>query len=175
MEWKSIPGFEGLYEANENGQIRSLARNSTRGKILKPRANRGYFNVPLYKDGRMKNIYVHRAVWEAFNGPVPEGYEINHKDENKSNNTLENLELLTHRENLNYGSRNMRVRYAHLGRKCVIAYDKATGEKLFEFDSLKHAIEVLNLDRRWHTHISKCCNGKLKSAYGYVWKYPDTE
>lgn len=172
MEWKSIPGFEGLYEANENGQIRSLARNSTRGKILKPRANRGYFNVPLYKDGRMKNVYVHRAIWEAFNGPIPEGYEINHKDENRQNNNLENLELLTHLENLNYGFHNIKLRYANHIRKGVIVYDK-TGKKLFEFDSIRHAIEVLNLNHNCTSNISLCCRGKLKSAYGYVWKYPD--
>lgn len=175
MKWKSIPGFEGLYEASDSGQIRSLYRGVRNEKILKQVVNKdGYCRVELYKDGKRKYLLVHRAVWESFNGSVPEGYEINHKDENRQNNNIENLELLTHLENLNYGSHNIKLRYANHRRKGVIAYDKA-GKKLFEFDSIMHAIEVLNFKNNSYAHISKCCKGKKKSAYGYVWRYPDTE
>lgn len=172
MQWKPIPDHEGLYEASDNGQVRSLPRKTTSGKILTQRQqNRGYCMVTTSKDGKRKELLVHRVVWEAFNGKIPPGYEINHKDENRLNNKLDNLELLTHRDNINYGLHNKKQRYAQPKRKGVIAYDKITGKKIREFDSLRHAVEVLNLDSRYFTNIAKCCNGKTKSACGYIWKY----
>lgn len=174
MQWKAIPGLETLYEASDDGQVRSLPRNTTSGKLLNQRTqNKGYYTVTICKNGKRKDRLVHRLVWEAFNGMVPNGYEVNHIDENKANNALSNLELLTHRENVNYGSHKTKQRYGQPARKGVIAYDKITGEKVWKFDSLRHAVEVLNLDKRSFTNIAGCCNGRTKTAYGYVWKYAE--
>lgn len=60
----------------------------------------GYLQIRLSREGKRKAHYVHRIVWETFHGPIPEGYEINHIDHNKSNNSLGNLELVTHSENI---------------------------------------------------------------------------
>lgn len=59
-------------------------------------------------DGTSKSLYIHVALWIHFNGDIPEGMEINHKDENTSNNTLFNLELMSHKDNMNYGDTQLR-------------------------------------------------------------------
>lgn len=73
-----------------------------KGKVLSPRCNgkSGYFQVKICNKGLGKNEYVHRLVWMAFNGEIPEGYEIEHKDDDKSNNALSNLELFTRKQNM---------------------------------------------------------------------------
>lgn len=108
-----IDGFEGLYEVSNLGRVRSLDRlvNSNggtrlhKGKVLKFVNNGGgYLQVYLYKDGKSTKFYVHRLVYEAFHGKRPEGMEINHIDEDKSNNSIKNLNLMTHKENANWGT-----------------------------------------------------------------------
>lgn len=117
--WRPIVGYEGLYEVSSYGRVRSLDRclvNSLgkvvhiKGKILKGGDNGlGYKFVYLKKDGINNNRYVHRLVAETFI-PRPEGlYEVNHKDEDKSNNSVENLEWCDHKYNMNYGDRMNKV------------------------------------------------------------------
>ena len=99
-KWKPVPGFVGLYEISDDGQI---VRIATHGK--KPKAIRrpvqphtkpeGYLAVDLQRDQVRTRTYVHRLLWEAFRGPIPSGLEINHRDGNRSNNRLDNLELVT--------------------------------------------------------------------------------
>ena len=95
-----INGYE-WYIAHDNGMIwseKSKKFLSTRTK------SKGYVKVNLYDDeGKVKNVRVHRIIWEAFNGAIPDGYEINHKNGIRDDNRLDNLELLTHRDNLLYG------------------------------------------------------------------------
>lgn len=116
--WKYIPGYEGLYQVSNQGNVRSVDRiikdtNRTRlykGKPLKQFLDhKGYKVVTLSKQGSLKVIKVHRLVAMAFI-PNPESYpEINHKDENKINNSVENLEWCTTQYNTSYGTRAARM------------------------------------------------------------------
>ena len=108
MNFKDIPGFEGLYQASDCGQVKSLERLDKLGrfvkeKILKLFKNRnGYYYLHLIKDGNKKSMRVHVLVAMAFLGHIPDGHTIvpDHKDTDKSNNNLSNIELITQRENI---------------------------------------------------------------------------
>ena len=163
--WKTIAGYEGLYEVSDLGRVKSLGYGKE--KILKPGKTRGgYLKVALCKDGKSKHSKVHRLVAEAFI-PNPQGLEtVNHKDEVKTNNTVANLEWMSKKDNLNYGTHNKRV--AEALSKQVQMFDKSTGELLSTFLSTREAEVVTRIA---HQNISKCCLGKYKSAGCYVWRY----
>ena len=145
------------YEINEFGII----RNKTTGNIKKQSDSvHGYMTVRLGK----KKLYVHRLVAEAFI-PNPHGYpQVNHKDEDKSNNHVSNLEWCTSKYNINYGNRQ------HLcdenRAKSVLAY--SGGECLMEFSSIKKAAELFSVSP---STISAVLRGKRRTAAGYEWKY----
>lgn len=118
---RQIPSFPG-YVACENGDVWSLnfkGHPGVRHKMQPSKNEKGYMCVTVHKDGKMYRKRVHRLVWEAFNGPIPQGLEINHKDEDRTNNNLGNLELLSHRDNLAYGHRKEKHANAIRGRKRV--------------------------------------------------------
>jgi len=102
--WRSIVGYEGIYDVSDNGRIKSLARKDIAGRqlrnrVLKPRVTRGYEYVELYKGGRSKNKRVHRLVLDAFVGSCPDDMECRHLDGNSRNNNLDNLQWGTIIEN----------------------------------------------------------------------------
>lgn len=105
--WKPILGYEDCYQVSDDGLV---ARTTTYGAKPKPRwkmvAQRpkktGYVTYHLCRDGERKDLLAHRLVWEGFNGPIPDGFEINHKNGVRSDNRLENLELLTRSENMKH-------------------------------------------------------------------------
>lgn len=129
--WLPIAGYEGLYEVSDLGRVRSLVRRNNRWKpgVLKPRKDRrGYLHVRLYKDGKVKDMSVHRLVAEAFI-PNPLNLEtVNHKDENKQNNAGSNLEWMSVADNINYGTRNRRIAEARKGR----TFSEETKRKMSE-------------------------------------------
>lgn len=97
---RPIRGYQGYY-ATIDGRIWS--EKSQKFLSLKTKS-KGYVKVNLYNNkGKVKNVRVHRMIWVAFNGDIPSGYQINHKNSIRDDNRLENLELLTHRQNLLYG------------------------------------------------------------------------
>lgn len=109
--WKDIKGYEGLYQVSNLGKVKRLGNNKQmREKTLKERKGKGgYLQVLLCEKGAQKSKYVHQLVAFAFI-PNPNNYkEINHKDENKINNSVENLEWCNHKYNCNYGTRNKRL------------------------------------------------------------------
>lgn len=113
-EWRPIRGWEGLYSVSNIGRIRSETHVVTRsdgrlysseGRVLKSWSNRGYLYVMLTRNRKKKNISVHRAVADAFLGPIPVGLDVNHLDGDKGNNVLANLEVVTTAENIRHAFR----------------------------------------------------------------------
>ena len=173
--WKDIPGWEGFYAASNYGRIKSLDRTVDRsngtsamlnGKILKLRLNHnGYYDVCL---GR--NRYrVNRLVWKAFNGTIPEGMQVNHINEIRTDNAIWNLSLASPKENSNWGTRNEKLKGydTKRERKWVIKLN-TNNEILHFYPSLREAERSTGIS---NAHISECCRGKIKTAGGYIWKY----
>lgn len=94
--WKDIPNYEGMYQASNLGQIRSLRRNGTLGRILKGEIDdSGYIKVALSKNNKIKKYKIHRLVAQTFIPNLNDLPQINHKDGNKKNNCINNLEWCT--------------------------------------------------------------------------------
>lgn len=112
--WKDIPGYEGKYQVSNTGRVRSLNYGRTgKIKVLKQGTkDNGYKVVVIYKNGKRKKYLVHRLVAQAFI-PNPNNYPIiNHKDENKTNNAVWNLEWCTYEYNVNYGNCKQKIKEA---------------------------------------------------------------
>ena len=172
-EWRPVDGHEGLYEVSNMGNMKSLNYKRTgKEKILKLRKNRdGYLVVSLCKEGAMKSYYVHRIVATAFL-ENPEGYtEINHIDQDKTNNKVDNLEWCSRSYNCNYGTRNKRMAEKLTNNpkisKPVIAIDMRTG-LIVEFASVHEAERETGINIG---NIIQCCKGKRNSAGGFYWMY----
>lgn len=176
--WKPVMGYNGLYEVSSLGRVKSLNYKRTgREQILKAGKNKkGYLYVILSKSGVRTKYFVHRLVAEAFiPNPDPEKYDIvNHKiegDEGKLINTVENLEWCDIPYNNAYGTRNERIAKANTNGKCsktVYQYDKDTHELVKEWQSTNEVERQMG----WScSHITECCNGKIKSAYNFIWSY----
>lgn len=161
--WKDIKDFEGHYQVSNLGRIKSIKF----GKeiILKQHNNKGgYYYVCLLKNGKHKNYYVHRLVAQAF---LPNPYklpQVNHKDENKTNNNVDNLEWCTNEYNHNYGTINERISQSQ--SKPVLQYD-LNGNLIKEWKSINEC----GRNGFNQGDICKCCNGKRKTAKGFIWKY----
>ena len=186
-EWKEIDGFSN-YMVSNTGEIKSLNYNKTgKEKVLIPhKLSNGYLGINLY-DNDKKSCYllIHRLVAQAFL-PNPNGYRIiNHKDENRSNNSVNNLEWCSYKYNLNYGNRNSKLSNSLTNNPFfsipVLQYSK-TREFLKEFPSIAEAARTINNGniKAAVTNILKCCRGvadtqfgivRRKTAYGYIWKF----
>ena len=162
--------YRGLYQVSSEGKIKSLNYNHTgKEKILKPQKTKdGYQFVSLYKNGKVKQFIVHRLIAHMFipNDDQENKTQVNHIDENKENNSVENLEWCTREYNNNYGTRNERI--GKTKSQKVIGYS-LTSTKVIILQSTSQA-EKFGFN---HGNISKCCNGKRKSHKGYIWKYLD--
>ena len=177
--WKDVVGFEGLYEVSDKGNVRGVARKdplgrNRKGRMLKPGyTSRGYLQVALSKNGKSKTRTVHRLVAEAFI-PNPDGLpQVNHRDEDKDNNTVENLEWCDSKYNINYGTRNERHRQAR--SKKVKATNVKTGEVL-TFNSAKEAKKkgypgVAAACRGVYNTINGKPGGDGRTYRGYRWEY----
>lgn len=154
-----IAGYEGLYAITNCGQVWSYRKN----KFLKPYLARGYFKVCLCKYGIKKQLLLHRLVAETFL-PNPQNLpQINHKDENKKNNCVGNLEWCDAKYNINYGNHNEKVGKKHRKKVYCVELDRV-------FKSIRLAAEEFNLS---DSNIAKCCKGKYKTTGGFHWKYAD--
>lgn len=158
--WKDINGYEGLYQVSNFGNIKS--RNK---KLLKPALNKsGYYMVNLFKHNIGKSHYIHRLVAEAFISNPSNLPYVNHKDENKLNNSADNLEWCSFNYNCNYGTRNQRLAEKH--NVAVAQYD-TKGNLLNVFKSQSAAAEAVGGNQQ---NISSCCRGKQKTHRGFVFK-----
>lgn len=171
--WKNIRDYEGLYQVSNLGRVKSLGNNKTKKeKIMKPSVNKsGYLLICLSKNGYIKNYLVHRLVAQAF---IPNPYDlpqVNHKDEDKTNNVVSNLEWCDQKYNNNYGTRLERVAEKTTnGKKSkpVLKIDPISNEIVAEFPSIMEVQRQLGIK---HSHISECCNGKRNTAVGFIWQY----
>lgn len=106
IEWEQAKGFS-KYLISTDGQVYSLASDRLLTLGITPQ---GYMRVDVYNDKVIKkSMKVHRLVYMAHKGVIPKGLQINHKDENKINNNIDNLNLMTSKQNANHGSRNERI------------------------------------------------------------------
>jgi hypothetical protein len=160
--WRPIVGYEGIYEISRLGEVRRIKT----GRILTGYAGRdGYRRVGLTVNSETKPFLLHRLLAIAFI-PNPFNYPcVNHKDEDKSNNSLSNLEWCTYRYNLNYGTHNAR---ANESRKKPISQYSKDGKFIRDWNSVTDLRNETGMDI---THVSSCCRGKRKSANGFCWQY----
>ena len=157
---KDVQNYEGLYAVTSCGKVYSYKRK----KFLKPfKRKGGYLSVGLYKNGKTNYYLVHRLVAMAYI-PNPDNLpQINHKDENKENNALQNLEWCDQSYNINYGSRNKRIAKS-LSKPVFCEELNRT------FDGARAAARELGLD---YSNINRCCTGERKTTGGYHWKYQE--
>lgn len=157
--WKDVEDYEGLYWVSNLGRIKS------KRKILNPTESE-YLKVGLSKSGKQRTITVHRLVAKAFI-ENPHNYNfINHKDENKLNNNVNNLEWCTNKYNLNYGTRNEKV--SKNQSKYKIIQKDNNGNTIKKWNNIW---DLTHNTKYKKDNISCCCRGKYKTAYGYKWEY----
>lgn len=186
--WKDIEGYEGKYQVSNLGRVRSLNYNHTGEiKLLKQYTNKkGYKQVELSKNGKGKNYLVHRLVTIAFI-PNPNNLPIiNHKDENPSNNNVNNLEWCTYEYNVNYGTAIKRgsenrkgeknPNYGKKGKyhpksKPILMYDKE-GNFIRHFECVRDTNKYFG-KKNAHKNVSSCLIGETKTAYGYIFRYAE--
>lgn len=137
--WKDVPGYEGLYQVSDYGRVR---RDDSQ-RVLKPFDNgKGYLRIKLNNDSGRRAFYVHKLVLATFSDkPLNYPLEVNHRNEIKNDNRLANLEWVTRRENLNYGTAHMRIVRA-LQRPCVLV---GTNGQAMYFSGESEASRTLGL------------------------------
>ena len=170
--WRTIEGYKGLYEISSLGNVRSLNyRHTGRTQLLKPTMERlGYLQVGLSKNGKRKRYKVHRLVAQAFLTKTEGLPEVNHIDENKQNNCVDNLEWCDRSYNVNYGTGIARRAAAQTNGKCSKPVQQLSldGSLIAVWPSMSEAQRVTGVNLG---HIWGCCKGKRHSTGGYGWKY----
>ena len=173
-EWRDVAGYEGLYQVSSEGHVKSLERKvpkwdgerTVKERILKPRTDHyGYLLVSLCAGGKSKTLKVHRLVCEAFHDNPENKLDVNHINENKTDNRACNLEWSTRKKNCNHGTRNVRMAIA---KSRPIAQYTLNGKLLKVWPSTAEVERRAGFD---HSAISKAANGNRKIAYGFIWKY----
>lgn len=180
--WKSVVGFEGLYEVSSFGRIRSIDKDSTKfgklygrrnGKILKQNIlNSGYLYVMLSKKSKKYIRLVHRLVAESFIPNIKNFPVVNHRDENRLNNRVDNLEWCTYLYNSRYGTaieklkQNIKRRF----NVSVVQLDLYSDTIIQEFESPTDA-KLKSNGKFDQSAIRRCCIGNQKSHNGFRWCY----
>lgn len=168
-EWKPVEGYEGLYEISSLGRVKSLWFGKE--KILKPMKTKyGYLRVALFRDGKGKFLLIHRLVAEAFIPNPKRLPEINHIDEDKTNNAKSNIEWCSRRYNINYGTHNEKV---------AAALSKPVEASRFsDFREIElRFVSTMEAERNGFKHgaVSYCCNGRFCSKgnfyKGLYWRF----
>lgn len=183
--WKDIPGYEGMYQASTLGRIRSVDRivmkrhpsgrmveGRFKGKVLKLTPTPyGYLCCNVCREGEKPHReQAHRLVAMTFVDGYFEGADVNHIDENKQNNRVENLEWCTRKQNINHGTHNERATAWMEETKRPVLKLSLSGEVLERFGSVREAARAVNAN---HDHIAGCCEGRYghKTCKGYRWRY----
>lgn len=184
--WKDIPGYESSYQASNLGNIKSLSRlvghpkggmKLTKEKVLKKQnGSNGYFIVGMHKNGEGGSKTVHRLVALAFIDNPENKKEVNHKDGNKKNNQIDNLEWATISENrhhafdtgLQKGPKHLLGMKGELCKRSKPVFRLLSSGKRVRYVSTTDAQINTGIDR---SLISKCAMGKVNMAGGYKWEY----
>ncbi len=171
-EWRPINGYENLYEISSKGRVKSLNYNKTyKEQILKPSLQKGYYRVTLCKNGEHKKYFVHQLVGTAFI-PNPDGKPfINHRDEIRDHNWLENLEWCDNKYNSNYGHCREKISKANTNNpktstpiKCL---DLETNKETI-YPSIREAARQMNiLYGSIRDNMTKC-NSPYKKRYVFT-------
>ena len=178
-EWKTIENYDN-YQVSNFGRVKSLKGKE---KILKPSNDKdGYQVIGIYKNGKQKLFKIHRLVANAFIDNPNNLPQVNHIDENPSNNHVDNLEWCNCKYNNNYGTRNERhsitisgennPMYSKLGKDCPNS--KQVIQLTLDGDYIKSWDSVMDIQRTLGYHqgnISSCCRGKQKTSNGFIWQY----
>ena len=180
--WKDIFGYEGFYKVSNLGRVKRLvdwrgndynARYVPHPKIVLPYLDRnGYERICLSMQGKDKHYRIHQLVAKAFI-PNPNNYpQINHIDEDKTNNRVDNLEWCTQAYNNKYGTRGQRIGITnHNGKgakRSVLQYD-LDGNFIRRWKSMQDAAD--NLLGVSVPKICACCRGNRTHHRGFIWKY----
>lgn len=189
-EWRDIEGYEGLYQVSSLGRVRTLPKPMFYGassnvrnhesairamRIMKARKKlNGYLQISLFRNGKPRTFTIHRLVAKTFL-PNPHKYPyINHKDEDKSNNTVDNLEWCTPSYNIHYGSAIQKLSKAktnHPSMSKPVLQFNLDGRFVAEYPSANEAARVTGVKQG---NISSCCNHTTKSTNGFIWRYKTT-
>lgn len=169
--WKDVKGYKGIYQISNFGRVKSLARfiivknhkRFLKEKMIKTNIDiYGYEYFIMNKNCHKKHCKIHRLVAETFLENPFNYTMINHKDENKQNNNVNNLEWCNAKYNLNYGNRSKKY------MKPVAMIDLNTNKIIKIFKSLKDVEIELKIN---HSKVSSVCHNHRKSAGGYKWKF----
>lgn len=176
--WKPVVGYEGLYEVSDLGRVKSLNwqnRGFERCLYLKPH-NKGYLQVELYKNNTAKMFMVHRLVALAFL-PNPHNFpQVNHKDENRKNNAVCNLEWCDQSYNVRYSME--RRETPQVVNNYSPKYQKRIDKKIVQLSldgepvkTWSNSREIFKETGMSDWSISECCRGNRNKAYGFKWQY----
>ena len=164
-EWKDIITHKGLYQISNLGRVRN-----SKGKILNGYTNnKGYQMIHLRAKNKSKLYSIHRLVAETFIPNPLNLPQVNHKDENKLNNDVSNLEWCTHKYNINYGTGNKRRSKTKINSTYNVKSVQCVETGII-YASIREAERQTGID---NSQISAVCNYKknYKTAGGYHWKY----
>lgn len=165
--WRDVIGYEGLYKVSNLGNVMSLRHKKI--FILKPgKDGGGYLIVTLRNHNKnQKSFYLHRLVAQAFLHNPNNLPQVNHKDEDKTNNRVSNLEFCTQLYNLKYGNHYEKISKAL--SKTVLQFDK-NSNFINEYPSVRDAERKTGI---YQQNICSVCRGERKTAGGYIWRYKD--
>ena len=170
--YKDIIGYEGLYQISNEGNVKSLIKRYGFEKVLKAGITKaGYKTVTLCKNKKRESLQIHRIVAEHF--LLKTDLCVNHKDCNKLNNNVNNLEWVSYKENTNHARKNGLLKHntkkiAEEKRKVVLQIDPITNRLIAKYNSAHEAAKITKTNRG---NICSCCRGNGKIVNKYKWEY----
>lgn len=179
--WRSIAGYEGIYEISDHGNVKSLNYNHTgKPKLLAPKVGRlGYVSVMLCKGGSNKNMSVHILVARAFIENPEAKTQVNHIDGDKQNNNVWNLEWVTPSENVQHSFKFLGKRSPNKGRFGGLHYAavpvsqyRLDGCFVQQWDCISDAARSVGCNP---SQIINNIKGRTKTCHGYMWRYERVE
>lgn len=170
----NIKGWE-MYQVDTNGNVYGKNGNKLKYSIN----HNGYCIVNFYHNNKRKGFGVHTLIAKTFLENKENKIQVNHKDGNKQNNNIDNLEFVTAKENIEHSIKilgNDNIGINNPNSKRIYGYDKNTKELKYQFDSIADAARYFAVNNENYRHIQNIiycvANNKGKKSYkGYIWKY----